>query len=677
VRIVALAAGLALMAALAGCTGLPGGGGTATPEWVQAPDVVGDQGKFLTARGQAAAGAQDALKQADEAARNRLAAVLSEYTQTTARAFLTADGVADSPLAAPFTHTLSAEVSSAILRASISRDTWVDADGATHVLYRVPIALVDDKIVEGALQTAATANPFGKDPQQVAGEVEKFLQSRLTERLKVAARTHAPAPQVPARERTPAWLEADRHAGYPSDKFLSAIGLGADEQAAGGSARTELAAAIDTRMQGQLRALLAEPASGPIDDDVQHLGPDSLHFSATDLVATRIAERWHDSVTDTYYVLAVLDRAAAAPLYRERLSEAQSKAGDLSALAQNDRKADKYAASLVDYLDALSAATGALRMQLAALAVAPEAESAGLSGLTTQPLVSQAKAGLSALLEQISLTAVSGDGQWVPPGGAPRAPLVVQATAGPGKVPLPGVPLRLDILGAQKPVQARTDEAGTASCTIAGPLPIGPRRGTITATLDLAQLAGGADLTGLKPPEVDFHYALRSRANTTIAVYFYDADSGSAAAPVALQLRGALIGAGWQVMDDARVAENVRAGKPDPDAPPADAVDAAGLRQGLAPRQSLLVVVGRLNTHLVDTVKVTGGDLKIVNADYSLALVDAESGEPARTIMTAEGKGQGAYTDDEVEAGARATADAADVISKKVLGELAARFGAQ
>ena len=676
-RIVALAVGLALIAALAGCTGLLGGGEAATPAWVQAPDVVGDQGKFLTARGQAAAGVQDALKQADEAARNQLASVLSEYTQTTARAFLTADGVADSPLAGPFTNTLSAEVSSAILRASISRDTWADADGAPHVLYRVPIALVDDKIVEGALQTAATANPFGKDPEQVAAEVEKFLQSRLTERLKVAARTQAPAPQVPAPERTPAWLEADRHAGYPSDKFLSAIGLGADEQAAGGSARSELAASIDARMQGQLRALIAEPSSGAVDTEVQHLGPGSLHFDATDLVAIRIAERWHDSVTDTYYVLAVLDRAAAVPLYRERLSEAQSKAHDLTAQAQDDRKADKYAASLVDYLDALSAATSALRMQLAALAVAPEEEAAELRGLSTQPLVAEAKAGLGALLEQISLTAVSGDDQWVPPGGAPRAPLVVQAAAGPGKVPLPGVPLRLAILGAEKPVPARTDEAGTARCTIAGPLPIGPRRGTIAVTLDLAQLAGGADLTGLRPPQVDFHYALRSRANTTLAVYFYDADSGAAAAPVTLQLRGALIGAGWQVMDEARVAQNVRAGKPDPDAAPADAVDAAGLREGMARTQSLLSVVGRLNTHLVDTVKVTGGDLKIVNTDYSLDLVDAEAAEAPHTIMTAEGKGQGAYTDDEVEAGARATADAADAITKRVLSELAARFGAQ
>ncbi len=691
-RIVALAAGLCLMTALAGCAGLLHGGTNPAPAWVESPEAVADQGKFLTAQGQAAATVQDPARAADEAARNRLASVITEYTQTTARAFLTADGVAGSPLAGPFTNTLAAAVSGAILRASISRDTWVDVDGATHVLYRVPIALVDDKIVDGTRQTVATANPFGKDPEQVAAQVEKFLQSRLTERLKMAARAQAPAPApqpspqatpipapapAPTPDTTPSWLEADRYSTYPSDKFLSAIGLGADETAAEDSARSELAAAIDTRLQGRLRALVSEPGTSPIDEDVEHLAPSSLHFADKDLMATRIAERWHDSVTDTYYVLAVMDRAAAAPLYSQRVSDAQQKSKDLVAQAQGDLKGDKYAASLIDYMDALTAATDALRMQLAALAVAPEDALADLRGLTVEPLVKQAKAGLEALLGQITLTAVSGDGQWVPPGGAPRAPLVVKATAGPGKVPLPGVPVRLTVRGGKEPILARTDEAGTARCTITGPLPIGLRQGTVTATLDLARLAAGADLTGLTAPHVDFHYALRSRADTTIAIYFYDTGSGEAAAPVTARLRGALIAAGWHLMEDARVTESVGAGKPAPDAPPADALDAAGMRRGLAPTQSLLIVVGRLTTHLVDTAKVTGGELKIYNCDYSLAVVDSEAGEPPSTVMTAEGKGQGAYVDDEVEAAARATTDAADAISKKVLGELRAKFGAR
>ncbi len=688
-RIGVLAAGLVLVAALAGCVHLFGGGASPAPSWVETPEAMADQGKFLTAQGQAAGNVQDPAKAADEAARNRLASVLTEYTQTTARAFLTADGVAESPLAQPFTNTLAAAVSSALLRASISRDVWTDVGGDTHVLYRVPIALVDDKIVDGTRQTAATANPFGKDPEQVAAQVEKFLQSRLAERLKMAARAQAPAPApqpspevttpaptpAPTLETTPAWLEADRYSTYPSEKFLSAIGLGADEPAAEDSARSELAAAIDTRLQGRLRALLAEPGTSAVDEDVSHLDPGSLHFADKDLMATRIAERWHDSVTDTYYVLAVMDRAAAAPLYSQRVSDAQQKSKGLAAQAQDDLKADKYAASLIDYTDALTAATDALRMQLAALAVAPEDAMADLRGLTKEPLVTQAKAGLAALLGQITLTAVSGDGQWVPPGGAPRAPLVVQATAGPGKVPLPGVPVRLTVRGGKEPIQTRTDEAGTARCTIAGPLPIAVRQGTVTATLDLARLAAGADLTGLTAPQVAFHYALRSRADTTIAIYLYDTGPGEAAAPVTAQLRGALTAAGWRLMDDARVTQSVKAGKPAPDAPPADVVDAAGMRQGMAPAQSLLIVVGRLTTHLVDAVKVTEGELKIVNCDYSLAIVDSESGDQPRTVMTAEGKGQGAYVDDEVEAGARATADAADAISKKVLGELAARFG--
>jgi hypothetical protein len=668
VRSAALALGLALMAAIAGCTTVLNEEGT-TPPTRAAADVAGDQGKFLTAQGQAGpGGTTDPAQQADQAARAKLAS------------FLSADGAAGSPLAGPFIDTLAAGVSTDILRAAVRRDTWVDADGITHVLYRVPIALVDDKIVEGVRQTVATSNPFGADGEQVAGRMEQFLQNRLAERLKVAARTNPPAPRVAApigaQGGTPTWLEADRHADYPSDKFLSAIGLGADEQAASDSARAELAAAIDVRLQGHLRALLAAPSSGPIGEDAEHLDPGSLHFTAKDLAVTRIAERWHDTVTDTYYILAVMDRAAAPSIYRERLSEAQSKAHDLIALAESDLQAHKYAASLVDYLDALMAGTQALRMQLAALAVAPESQATELLALTTEPLVARAKGGLSALLEQFSLAAVSGDDQWVAPGGPPRAPLVVQAVAGPGKVPLPGVPVRMAVPGAKEPVLARTDEAGTARCAIPGPLPAAPRRGTVTATLDLARLAAGADLSGLKVPSVEFHYALHSRADTIVAVYLYDVGTAGAAAPVTGQLKAALSDAGWRIMDDATVLGNVRAGKPAPDAPPADAVDAAGLRHGLSRDQSLLVAVGSLDARLADTVKVTEGNLKIVHCDYRIALLDAEAGEPLLTVMTASGQGRGAYTDDEVEAAARATADASTDICKKVLAELTARFGA-
>jgi hypothetical protein len=197
----------------------------------------------------------------------------------------------------------------------------------------------------------------------------------------------------------------------------------------------------------------------------------------------------------------------------------------------------------------------------------------------------------------------------------------------------------------------------------------------VTASLDLAQLAAGTDLSGLTPPSVAFHYALRSRQDTVLAVYLYDAGPGGAAAPVTALLKAALAGAGWRLLDDASVLGYVRAGKPLADASPADAVDAAGLRQGLAPAQSLLLIAGRLNTHLTSSVKVTEGDLKIVNCDFSIVMLDSESGQPLSTVMTADGTGRGAYTDDEVEATTRAIQDAADAIGKRVQGELTARFG--
>jgi len=677
-RTVALSAAMAMLGVLCACSALRLGASQARPGWLEAPEAVREQGKFLTAQGQAQADTlEEADRLADEAARANLASVITEYVQTSTRAFLTASGAMDSPLAQQFVDTLATEVATAFLRSSISRDSWSEWRGRTHVLYRVPIALVNDKVVEKARQSLATANPFGEEPLNVVVRLEEFLQSRLEERLKVAARTRQPEPLTPPEGLTPAWLEAGRHADFPSAGFMSAIGLGPDARAAMDSARSELASQVESRLQGIVRQLRATPSTDPLAQNVQRLGPGSLHFTEADLVATRIPERWHDTVTDTYYALGVLDRTAATLAYRGRVEAALKQLEEKSASAETDRQAGSFAAALVDYLDALLAATNACRLQLSALAIAPDEARDELRNLIKEPIIGGAKDGLAAVLSGIELRKVSGDDQWVQPGGAPRAPLVVQVVAGAGRIPLAGMPVRMTVAEAAEPVLCETDEAGMARCAVSAPLPTGRPQGTVKATLDLERLAPEADLFGLEPPGVEFTYALRSRGSTLIAVYFYDAGTPSSAPAIAAQLKGALAAAGFRLVDDARVLQNVRAREPAADEPPENAIDTAGLRQSAAgPGESLIAVVGRLHTYLVESVEVSSGKVAIVYCDYAVSMVDTEAGGRPRTVMAAEGSGRGAYTDDPVQAAARAADDAAAAITEKVLGELSARFGA-
>jgi hypothetical protein len=681
-----VACALAALGALwgAGCRAVLPEPAVERPAWVREAEHASGGGRFLAATGSArASSAGSAGVQADRVARRRLAAEAEAHVARVTTAFLNARGEypsPESPVAAEFSRALQAEVAGRLLRRAEAARTWQAPDGDVHVLYQVPMTRVNAQIAASAASAAGYANPFGQSLPQATEQIEEFLAALLEQQLAAASRDEARPAEAQPPARGPAWLTSGRTGAYPRAQYLSAMGLGADLRSAEQEALGELASRVAASISALARATGAPDAEGPLAANLRWLDPAALRFETADLTAARVAERWHDPATDTHYALAVLDRTTAALVYRGEIADALARSAERRAAARNHQRAENFAASLTDYVDAVAAARRTVRLQLAALVTAPEENVPELKAIVSEPLLAEAKQGLAALLGSFTLQKTGGDRQWMPPGVAPAEPLAVRLTAGEAAAPLKGVPLRL-LSGHDVPevlAEAETGADGTAEWRLAEPPPSDAERSVLLIEPDLRALSPGADLYRIEVPQAAFDYVLRSRDNSYFVVHVSEriADGRLLPTPLADALAEAIKAEGLRLMDDPALLARLPAGEPGMDEPVEQVLGAfAEVRDALGPGRFLLIVLGEIRLELQEKTQTPEGELFIVYCPYEIKVLDGALPGEQKTVLSINGRGKGAYLGNELEAARRARTEAAAEAAAQLVSGLRVKLG--
>ena len=676
---VALAA--AIMLPAAGCRTVLPRPAVDAPDWVRAAEADAQPGPDLSATGIAGPGpdAEAVMEQAELAARRRLVQVAAAYVRQAITGFLNAHHEypsADSAVTRQFTEALLAEVTAALLRSEQRQQSWQAPDGRIYVLYRVPVAAVNEEIATRSSMVLGQANPFGAAAERATEQLRDFLSSLIEQRLAAADRVAEPA----AEERGPTWPSTGRHARYPPDEYLTAVGLGADLTTAEQAALGELAARVGAAVANLVRTLGSPEAEGPLAENIRWLDPAALRYAPNELPAARIAERWHDPVTDTHYTLAVLDRATAALFCRSEIAGARERSAGLSASAANQQRAGNYAASLQDHLDAVAAARRAVRLQLAALATVPEPSKAEFRAILSEPALGMAKEGLASLLSLLTMEKAGGDSQWMPPDVAPKEPLEARLTAGDDAAPVAGVPLQLRAGSAAGQLMGRavTSADGSAQWLLRRPPPADVPRPVLVAELDLAGLSPQTDLYRMPRPHVEFGYVLRSRVNSHLVVYVNEriADGRLLPTPLAEELREAIRAEGLMLADDPDAAARMAAGGMGVQTPVPEVLQAfSGLRKSLGAGRFLLIVLGEIRLTLEEKTETPEGELYIVYCPYDIKVLDGALPGEDKTVLAVTGTGKGAYLGNELEAARRARAEAAAEAAAQLLSGLRGKLG--
>jgi hypothetical protein len=675
---------LLLAAALSGCRSVWPFASAQKPPWVEAPAAGEESGRFLSATGVAGAGpsGEEMLAEADRAAREKLADAIAGYTREALASFLQTSPSyppPTSPLSQELSSVLAAEVTASLLRQSIMQDGWQGPDGKAYVLYRLPVAMVNEQIAEKMRYGLRHVNPFGATADEAPGRMQTFLEGRLQERLAASARGRPPAPQMPAEYTTPAWLEVGRHESYPADRFFSAIGSGPDLGSGEAAARRELAARLDARLARLVETLQSPGSETALTKNLLWLDPRTIVFTEEDLVGSRIAERWHDPVTQTDYALAVLDRSTAAVVYRSAIRKARDRSVGLMTSARDREKVGDSAAALKDYLSALIAAQEAVRAQLrSGVAVTPAAADE-FARMMAEPVLAQVEEALQPLLRNMTVEKMSGDRQWMPPGVPPRMPFRVRVTAGPAKKPVADVPLRLVLNPAAGTAAggAVTDSAGSAQWQVQEALPEVPNN-ALVAELDLQSMAPEASLFRLNAPSAAFEYVLRSRASSDFVVYMRERTSGgrTVTTPLTDALKEALSAEGLHTVPDGDALKYARASDLRPDAPDAEVLEAfSDVAKAVGPDRFLLIVVGQSEVQLQDKARTAEGDLYIVYCPFTIRVLDASLPAGSEAVLKVTGRGKGAYLGNEGEAIRRARADAVTEAATLLVNGLREKLG--
>jgi len=676
-----------LLAAAAGCRGqeeVPEG----RPLWVKGQSENDLSDRLISAVGVAAPDteAPDIMQKAESEARAQLARELDAYVRAEVSKFLQAHrDYADpsSSTAESFTTVVSAEVANAMLRHSVRYDTWQEGpDGNLYVLYRVPVALVNEQIVDKTRVALRHVDPFtGAAEEQVIGDFKEFLESELVRTAAREAPEENADPEGTPSGQSPQWVLLGRHDEHPDGEFITAMGIGEDRLAAEDSALMELAGLIEMRMAGRFTSLTESRSELALTRDLRAVSVDSLGFGRGNLVAARVPETWYEEVTDTCYALAVLHRETAASAYRARIERALKSGKDLFASARNHHRADNYETALRDYLEALRRLQEAARFQLATMVIVPT-RTADVAAMSEEATLALVKDGVRGLLGEFSITKVSGDDQWTAPGVSLRAPLVVRLTAGQEAKPLREIPLRFRFAsgGGELEEKVTSGPDGAAECTVRRVE--GPSRsvGSIACELALGQMAEEGDVSGISPPSVAFRYVVRTKANTRFALCVDETDL--AGVPTASRqaeegLRTALARAGFDLVEQARVRDILKTHSVQPAASDADLLLAfTALSEGMEGKGFLLVIAGRVESRLVERTETSKGELCFAHAPIALRVVDRSL--PQRpTALEVSAVGMAALLDDPDGAARQARLRAVELSSEKLVGGLNEKFGVQ
>ena len=665
------------------------------PQWVDEPESIAPPGMFISSVGVAEppGDKETLLERAEHAARAELGKASANYAQAIMAEFLSMpeNGIAPASSGSRnFIATVGTGTSNAILRQSFRHDTWYDPrTGGVCVLYRVPVSVVNDRLLEAFNTALIQTHLF---PDESAAKARTYLEHLLNDRLRaltagtVGQEPPAPevegepvAPEAPPEGFPPQWLAVGEHEQYPITRFMSAIGVGESEEAARANSSAELASEVLGRMMARRTIALALGPQSPLAKNLRVLPPEALRFDEGDLVGYKCVETWYDPLTNLSYALGVLDRETAANAWKARLADGISTAQQLLESGRSNHKADNYSPALSDYLTSLQKLQQGLRWQLAAMVVAPEGADQTAQA-DPEGLLPKAQEGLKLLLSDLSLRKVSGDNQWTPGGVGLAEALIVQLVAGDARTPVEGLPLQFAFqTGKGKLSQSvRTGPDGRAGCKVNRVEPLRGIAGEIECRLDLEQVAGGADLGGLQGPGVQFNFATRSKRNSRIALYLDETDlSGQRVRTQAIEqtLTEAIGKAGFKLVDPERVRLSAeRAGITGESSEQELTRALAGLAQGTDEDGFVLVVAARATPVLIDTAETTQGTLYYVYTTVRTRVIDPAL-PSGQTILELEEVGKDAFLDDLSEALRRSKAKASELAGRKLIDALNKRFG--
>ena len=670
------------------------------PIWTDQPELISQSGRFISAVGGVTPpGDEDTLtRRAEHAARNELGKRAADYVREAFAEFMRmpeSHAAPDSALVTDFVDTVSASTSNAILRQSFRHDTWRDSrSGSIYVLYRIPVSVVNDRLIESARSALERANPFlPEDVEHVAERVRGMLNERLKAVVARKVVTPDPTPVEPEDDESeaqprvevepeklpPKWLVLGGHASYPEPEYLSATGVGDSEAVARENCRAELAARTSARMLARRVVIVAGKPDSPMARNLVATRPETLQFSPEDLIGWRVADGWHDALTNTYYVLGVVDRQGAALGWRTQLKAAFRDAREGLESGGNHHKADNHVQACRHYARALRGLEGALRRQLAALVVHPESAEETAS-MDAEGMLPQVRAGLDAVIGGISLEKISGDNQWIAPGAALREPLIVRAVAGRRALPVDRLPLRFSFTIGEGRLDedVRTDEDGRAVCAVRKVARGGQGIGAVECALDLARVVGDPIPAGLTTPRVQFTFVTRTKGNTHLAFCLDERgiDGKPTEARTAQRLVMAALGqAQYNLFDSTEALQRARRFHITGDSSDEDVARAfVGLGRDLRGKGFLLVVVGKVVPALVDERKTSKGTLYLAHTEITLRVVDPNVPQN-RTALEVKVVGKDAFVDDVAEAVQRSRVKAAEVCGRRLIGMLGERFG--
>jgi len=681
-----IGAGAILLVAF-GCSSMEKPGGQERPSWAAARHIAPGSDEFVYAIGTAkAVPDEDAmLGEAQLRARAQLANAIAAYVKEVMGQFREnySDHVDPSDSVwRDFVNVVSGEVSAAYLRQSLQYESWQDpTDRIFYVVYRIPVSMIHDRMREKTVEVLREINPFGEREKEAQERMDEFLHHRLEQTLKAVAVSPETEPETRREHPAPQWLLEGRHDDYPHEAFLSAIGLGEDLQEARKNACIELSNRIDVHMANTFASIVKSDRVDALARNLRWVSDKTVAFTEKDMVAIEMPKSWHDPVTGTYYALVVQERARVAATCKEKVRAALEQASELSNSARNHKKAGNYLTALQEYLEALALAQQSLKAQVMAMAVQPD-KADEFASLTEEASIVEMKKALRQLLREISMEKAGGDNQWTAPGFSLKCPLLVRLTGGQGNKPLAGLPVRFRFAGGTGELEdvVATDEDGIASCTVSKVDRSLEPLTTIVAELDLARLAGDADLTRISPPSVEFTCLLRSKSNSLFAVYVDERTLEGAPAPDALvgdAIEAAMRDNGFALIEHTELLKHVADDVLDAGATEDEMLQAfASLRDSVREQGFLLIVIGRSDAQVVESVKTSKGNLYIVHSPVSVRVIDASlPQDKRRTVLVVNVTGKGAFTDNRVEAVRRARQSAAQMCAQELVNALNEQFG--
>lgn len=671
--------------ALCGCTL---SAGPKEPQWVRTPSAVADEGRFVHAAGaaQARPGAEPSERRAEYQARAQLAITVQSYVQDILGRFLQSHrNLADpaSHMWGQFVSSLSMQVSSTVLRRSSKYDSWTNPkDRTAYVLYRMPVSVIHDRINEEIRVSVRDMNPFAGMQEEALAQLRAFMDESLKKRIRKAAFA-----EKPRREKAtgaddgepPAWLTGTGQTLFPSEKFVTAVGLADGREEAAKAARAELLKQIEVGLINQFLKTVGSKGTGKSAGNLRYVRQETLAFTESDRVSSMIDRTWYDPVTHTHYALAVLKRITAASVYRKGIASAVKRADSLLKSARNHHKADNYGIALLEYIEALARAQEAVKTQLTAMVVMPT-QGEEFAGTVPEGLLVRATEGARELLGEMAFEKRGGDNQWTPPGMALTKPLSVKLLTCEGRKPVAKVPVRFSFVegeGSLKEAGA-TGEDGVVSCRVERVAQKAVAINVIRAEVDVKRLAPKADLSWINAPAVEFRCVTRSRSNTFFAVYVDERTLGGAAAATSVAWEtvvSEMTGHKLNLIDRSEVRK-LAAGISGQAGEEELLRAFASLREGLPGKGFVLLVVGRVDVRPLETVETGGGKLCIVEALMRLRVIDeALRHDAKRTVLVVSKTGRGAFVDNEQEAARRARLAAAKVCSEDLVHKLKERFG--